>query len=158
MKLWPLAQATLFVNIFYSFPISQAKSNSNCGINLSSFLLQILFYLTLIYFCYHWNNFCYQVDLSLLEFATGARPLPLDRLAAEHGGDEDDASMVVEVNSAADDDIETATPSTAATAMVESSPFKQPPEPPLRVMHRSWCPDDDVRIIDRWLFYQLTNY
>ena len=101
-----------------------------------------------------WNNlYCIcQVDLSLLELATGARPLPLDRLAAEHGGDEDDASMVVEVNSAAADDIETAaagggTPSTAATAMVESSPFKQPPEPPLRVMHRSWCPDDDVCII-----------
>ena len=94
-----------------------------------------------------------QVDLSLLELATGARPLPLDRLAAEHRGDEDDASMVVEVNSAADDDVETAagggTPSTAATAMVESSLFKQPPEPPLRVMHRSWCPDDDVCIIDR---------
>ena len=77
--------------------------------------------------------------MSLLELATGARPLSIDRLAAEHR-DEDDASMVVEVNSAADDDIETATPSTAATAMVESSPFKQPPEPPLRVMHRSWCP------------------
>ena len=102
----------------------------------------------------NWNNlYCIsQVDLSLLELATGARPLPLDRLAAEHRGDEDDASMVVEVNSAADDDVETAagggTPSTAATAMVESSPFKQPPEPPLRVMHRSWCPDDDVCIID----------
>ena len=156
MKLWPLAQATLFVNIFYSFPISQAKSNSNCGINLSSFLLQILFYLTLIYFCYHWNNFCYQVDLSLLELATGARPLSIDRLAAAHR-DEDDASMVVEVNSAADDDIETATPSTAATAMVESSPFKQPPEPPLRVMHRSWCPDDDVCIIDGCFINLQTN-
>lgn len=83
-----------------------------------------------------------QVDLSLLDLATGARPLPLERLAARHRDTDDDTSMVVEVNSAAEEDIET--PTTEQPVMSQqTSAFKLPAEPPLRVMHRSFCPDDD---------------
>lgn len=89
-----------------------------------------------------------QVDLSILERATGARPLPMDRLMAQFSNrtDEDDASMVVEVDSSAGDLEASANEQSQSGAAEDVSPFKQPAQPPMRVMHRSWCQNDDVSL------------
>ena len=73
-----------------------------------------------------------QVDLSLIAAANGERPLLPVSLRPEG----DDASMVVEVTSSVGDEESTANESN----VVMETPSK--PDPPMRVMHRSFIGDD----------------